>query len=105
MAAHAYYAAGFYHECSIANERAMEVDKTLISSFETSGLYQTGYVPHVLHYLLASYMMEGRSSDAVRTARTLADSIDTKKMREPGGGTLQHFYLTPYYTLVRFGFS
>ena len=104
MAAHAYYAAGFYHECSMANERAMEVDKTLISSFETSGLYQTGYVPHVQHYLLASYMMEGRSSDAVRTARTLSESIDTKKMREPGGGTLQHFYLTPYYTLVRFGF-
>lgn len=103
MAAHAYYAAGFYHDCSLANERAFGVDKMLTSSFETSGLYQLGYVPHVLHFLLASYMMEGRSRDAMRTARTLAEGIDHKKMREPGGGTLQHFYLTPYYTLVRFG--
>lgn len=104
MAAHAYYAAGFYHDCSLANERALVVDKMLTSSFETSGLYQTGYVPHVLHFLLASYMMEGRSSDAVRTARTLARSIDLKKMRAPDGGTSQHFYVSPYYVLVRFGF-
>lgn len=104
MAAHAYYAAGFYHDCSLANERALGVDKMLTSSFEISGLYQTGYVPHVLHFLLASYMMEGRSSDAVRAARTLAKSIDSRKMREPGGGTLQHFYISPYYILVRFGF-
>lgn len=104
MAAHAYYAVGFYHECSMANERALDVDKMLTSSFDTSGLYQTGYVPHVLHFLLASYMMEGRSSDALRIARTLANSINLGKMRETGAGTLQHFYLTPFYTLVRFGF-
>jgi len=103
MAGHAYYAAGFYHDCSLANERAIEVDKMLTSAFDTQGLYRKGYVPHVLHYLLASYMMEGRSKDAVRTARTLAASIDPDDMRGPGGGTSQHYYLTPYSVLVRFG--
>jgi tetratricopeptide (TPR) repeat protein len=103
MAGHAYYAAGLYNDCSRANEKALGVDRMLVSSFDTSGLYQLAYVPHVLHYLLASYMMEGRSSEAIHVARTLAEGIDPKMMRKPGLGTLQHYYLTPYYTLVRFG--
>lgn len=103
MAGHAYYAAGLYNDCSRANEKALGVDRMLVSSFDTSGLYQLAYVPHVLHYLLASYMMEGRSSEAIHVARTLAKGIDPKMMQKPGMGTLQHYYLTPYYTLVRFG--
>lgn len=103
MAGHAYYAAGLYNDCSRANEKALGVDRMLVSSFDTSGLYQLAYVPHVLHYLLASYMMEGRSSEAIHVARTLAEGIDPKMMRKPGMGTLQHYYLTPYYTMVRFG--
>lgn len=103
MAGHAYYAAGLYNDCSRANEKALGVDRMLVSSFDTSGLYQLAYVPHVLHYLLASYMMEGRSEEAIRVAYTLADGIDPKMMRKPGLGTLQHYYLTPYYTLIRFG--
>jgi len=103
MAGHAYYAAGLYHDCSRANEQALMVDKMLLSSFNTSGLYQVAYVPHVLHYLLASYMMEGRSAEAIRAARTLADGIDAEMMRKPRMATLQHYYLAPYYALVRFG--
>jgi len=103
MAGHAYYAAGLYNDCSRANEKALGVDRMLVSSFDTSGLYQLAYVPHVLHYLLASYMMEGRSTEAIHVARALAEGINPKMMRKPGMGTLQHYYLTPYYTLVRFG--
>jgi len=103
MASHAYYAAGLYHDCSLSNERALGVDELLLSSFDTKGLYQLAYVPHVLHFLLACYMMEGRSADAIHVARTLAAGIDQQDMRAPGMGTLQHFYLTPYYSLVRFG--
>ncbi len=103
MAGHAYYAAGLYHDCSLINEQAIGVDKVLRSSFDTSGLYQIGYMPHNLHFLLASYMMEGRSREAVAIARTLAAGVDPEKMRQPGLGALQQFYLTPYYTLVRFG--
>jgi len=103
MAGHAYYAAGLYHDCSLANERALGVDKELLVAFKTQGLYKTGYVPHVLHFLLASYMMEGRSREAVHAARALADTIDQGTMRGPGGASIQHFYIAPYYTLVRFG--
>ncbi|MGA7106019.1 MAG: hypothetical protein WBX49_11820 [Candidatus Deferrimicrobiaceae bacterium] len=102
MAGHAYYAAGLYHDCSEINERALEVDKLLTSSFHTQGFYQLAYVPHVLHFLLASYIMEGRSEDALRAARTLAGSVDPSKMRQPGMGFLQHYYVAPYTTLVRF---
>ncbi len=103
MAAHAYYAVGFYHASSQADERAIAVDNLLASSFATRGLYQTGYVPHVKHYLLASYMMEGRSKEAIRVAHDLAAGINLDEMRGPGGGTLQHFYLSLYYVLARFG--
>jgi tetratricopeptide (TPR) repeat protein len=103
MAGHAYYAAGFYNDCSRSNERALEVDRMLLSSFDTQGLYQLGYMPHVRHYLLASYMMEGRSKEAFEVARTLSEGINPQMMRKPGLGSLQHYYLTPYYTLVRFG--
>jgi tetratricopeptide (TPR) repeat protein len=103
MASHAYYAAGLYHDCSLSNERALGVDQMLLASFDTKGLYQLAYMPHVLHFLLACYMMEGRSADAILVARTLAEGIDQQDMKAPGLGTLQHFYLTPYYTLVRFG--
>jgi tetratricopeptide (TPR) repeat protein len=103
MAGHGYYAAGLYHDCSVVNEEAIGVDKVLKSSFDTSGLYQLAYMPHNLHFLLASYMMEGRSKDAVAAARSLAAGVDTEQMRQPGLGSLQQFYLTPYYALVRFG--
>ena len=102
MAGHAYYAAGFYHDCSEINERALEVDKLLTSSFHTQGFYQLAYVPHVLHFLLASYTMEGRSEDALRAARKLAGGVDPSRMRQGGTGFLQHYYVAPYTTLVRF---
>jgi tetratricopeptide (TPR) repeat protein len=103
MAGHAYYAAGLYHDCSLINEQAIGVDKVLRASFDTSGLYQFGYMPHNRHFLLAAYMMEGRSRDAIAAARTLAAEVDRERMREPGLGGLQQFFLTPYYALVRFG--
>lgn len=103
MAGHAYYAAGFYNDCSRSNEKALGVDRMLADAFDTQGLYQLGYMPHVLHYLIASYMMEGRSEDAIKAARALSAGVDPQKMRTPGLETLQHYYLAPYYTLVRFG--
>ncbi len=103
MAGHTYYAAGLYHDCSTVNEEAIGVDKMLRASFDTSGLYQIAYMPHNLHFLLASYMMEGRSREAIAVARTLSAGVDQAKMRQPGLGALQQFYLTPYYALVRFG--
>ncbi|MEN8136373.1 MAG: hypothetical protein ABFS18_12700 [Thermodesulfobacteriota bacterium] len=103
MAGHAYYAAGLYHDCSTINEEAIGVDKILRASFAGSGLYQAAYMPHNIHFLLASYMMEGRSQEAVAAARTLAAGIDQKEMRQPGMGALQLYFLAPYYALVRFG--
>jgi tetratricopeptide (TPR) repeat protein len=103
MAGHAYLAAGLYHDCSVVNEEAIGVDKELKTAFDTEGLYQLAYMPHNMHFLLACYMMEGRSQEAVAVARSLSAGVDQEKMRQPGLESLQHFYLTPYYTLVRFG--
>jgi tetratricopeptide (TPR) repeat protein len=103
MAGHAYFGAGLYHDCSLINEKAIQVDRTLISSFKTNGLYRFGYVPHNYHFLWACYAMEGRSQDAQRIAQEMADGIDIEQMRERGYGTLQHYWVMPVYSFVRFG--
>ena len=103
MAGHAYYAAGLYHDCSLVNEEAIGVDKILRSSFDSNGLYQVGYMPHNIHYLVASYMMEGRSADAIAAARTLAAGVDRNRIREEGMGGLQLYLASPYYAMARFG--
>ncbi len=84
MAGHAYYAAGLHHDCSVVNEEAIGVDKVLKATFDTEGLYSPlAYMPHNLHFLLASYLMEGRSKEAVAIARTLSAGVDQKMMRQP----------------------
>lgn len=103
MAGHGYFAAGLYHDCSEANEKAVEVDRILVSSFSPQGLYHMFYVPHVRHFLWASYSMEGRSADALKTARELAESVEEDMMNNPDKGTLQHFWTIPYYAMARFG--
>ncbi|MEZ4600519.1 MAG: hypothetical protein R2940_12090 [Syntrophotaleaceae bacterium] len=103
MAGHGYYAAGFYHDCSTANEEAIKADKVLRASFDSRGLYRLGYMPHNRHFLLAAYMMQGRSRESIEAARALAGEVDKDAMRQPGLEGLQQFYLAPYYALVRFG--
>lgn len=103
MAGHAYLASGLYHDCSIANEKAIKVDQLLTSSFPSEGLYHLFYVPHVEQFLWFCYTMEGRSADAGVIARELAKHVGDSMMRKPGLGTLQHYWVIKYYSLVRFG--
>lgn len=103
MASHAYLAAGLYHDCSEANEKAIKVDQLLASSFPSQGLYHLLYIPHVRQFLLACYTLEGRSRDALQTAGDLSKSVEDSMAREPANGTVQHYWLFKYYALARFG--
>lgn len=103
MAGHAYLASGLYHDCSIANEKALKVDKLLTESFGAEGLYHLYYIPHNEHFLWYCYAMEGRFSDATDISRTLAKHVEESMEREPGLGTLQHYWVVKDYSLVRFG--
>ncbi len=103
MPSHIYIRVGRYHEAIVANQRAIGVDKAYIEKYHPQGDYPLAYYPHNYHFLGATAMFEGQSRVAIQAARDLASRVDRKVMREPGYGTLQHFYSMPLYTLTKFG--
>jgi tetratricopeptide (TPR) repeat protein len=103
MPSHIFIRVGRYHEGSLANERAIAADDSYVTQCHAQGMYPIGYMPHNHHFLWATTTMEGRAQRALDAAQTLASHIDTSQMREPGFGTLQHYWVTPLYAQVRFG--
>lgn len=103
MPSHIYIRVGRYHDASVANQRAMEADKSYATQCHAQGIYPLAYMPHNHHFLWAAATFEGRSALALEAAREMAAGIDHHTMREDGLGTLQHYQITPLYALVRFG--
>jgi tetratricopeptide (TPR) repeat protein len=103
MPSHIYIRTGHYHEGSLANERAIKSDQAFAAKTRALGLYPILYMPHNYHFLVATASMEGRSEKAIRVAHNMSTHTDQKMMREPGFGTLQHFWMTPLYVYIRFG--
>jgi len=102
MPAHIYIRTGQYHKAAVANERAIVADDKYRETCTPKGIYPLAYMPHNHHFLWAAYTWEGRGDAAIKTARTLVERVDTAKMRLPGLGTLQHFWVTPMFALARF---
>ena len=103
MPSHIYIRIGRYQDGVIANEQAMQVDDNYISQCRAQGVYPVAYVPHNRHFLWAVASMQGNSQKAINAAEHMSHHIDTQLMREPGLGTLQHYWVTPMYAYVRFG--
>jgi len=103
MPSHIFLRVGRYHDASLANQAAIEADQRYDAQCRAVGLYPVVYMPHNEHFLWASATAEGRSKVAITAARQLAQSVDETKMRESDFGTLQHFWVTPLYAMVRFG--
>ncbi len=103
MPAHIFIRVGRYADASDANERAIAADDDYVSQCHAQGLYPLAYVPHNHHFLWYAASMEGRSARAVEAAQEVARLVDEDRMREPGYGTLQHYYALPLYALTRFG--
>jgi tetratricopeptide (TPR) repeat protein len=103
MPAHIYIRTGRYHEASQANERAAATDERYVAQCHAAGVYPLAYHPHNYHFLWATTTLEGRSEDAIESGDKVREMVDPDMMREPGFGTLQHFYSIPYYADVTFG--
>ena len=103
MPAHIYIRTGDYYRATQSNQRAIEADQRYLAEVDAQGEYRLGYVPHNYHFLWATATLEGRSELALRSAREMAALVDTTLMRERSLSTLQHFWITPMYALVRFG--
>jgi tetratricopeptide (TPR) repeat protein len=106
MPAHIYLRVGRFADASRANQEAIKADEAYFSGDAVAGnmTYQIGYYPHNIHFLVASASMEGRRADALKAAVDVQSKSHPDMVRDPSmGGMIQHFQLTPLFTMVRFG--
>lgn len=103
MPSHVYIRTGEYHKGTIANIRAVEVDSIYITQCHAQGAYPLAYYPHNYHFLAATATLEGNSEWALIGANKLSGHVHPDLMKEPGWGTLQHYYSIPMYVQVKLG--
>jgi len=103
MPAHIDMRTGRYAEAVAANERAIAADARYIAQVDAQGAYRVGYVAHNRHFLWAAAAMDGRSATALAAARDAFPSACGPAGADRSTGILQHYYVLPYFALVRFG--
>jgi hypothetical protein len=102
MPSHIYINTGDYHLGTLSNLRAVEVDSLYTTACHAQGVYPLTYYPHNYHFLAATAALEGNSQLAWKAAGKLQEHTATDIMNQPGWGTLQHYYIIPYYIAVKF---
>ena len=102
MPSHIYIRVGRYHDAVVANQKAIQADVNYLQRPHPESIYTLGYMPHNQHFLWFGALMSGQSKIATEAAQKTAE-VDLNLIREPdSAGALQHYYLTPLYTKVRF---
>ncbi|MET0299285.1 MAG: tetratricopeptide repeat protein [Flavitalea sp.] len=102
MPSHIYIWTGDYHLGSLANLKAVESDSAYLTACHAQGAYPLSYFPHNYHYLAATATLEGNSKLAWMAAKKVQEHTAQEIMKQPGWGTLQHYYTIPYYVAVKF---
>ena len=72
MASHIYVRVGRYHDASMVNERATDVDESYMKKTKPAGVYPGGYYPHNVHFLWFATDLEGRSKDSIAAAKKVS---------------------------------
>ena len=101
MPSHIYMRLGLYHDAALSNARAIEVDEAYIEAESPQGMYPSMYYPHNIDLLWAAQQMEGRSAEAIETARKLAERVPVEMARQTP--PLEAWTAAPLCALVRFG--
>ena len=99
MPAHIYMRTGDYRNASRSNDEAAKADRAFFRLSGTEGMYPVMYYNHNLHFLAIAYSMEGRSWDAIRSARQLESNVSPHVREFP---MLEGFMATSTQMLVRF---
>ena len=105
MPAHIYLRVGRYNDASVVNQNALKADEAYFAgdAVPNNMTYQVGYLPHNIHFFVASASMEGRRADALKAAEDVRARVHADMLRDPGmGGMVQHMHLTPLFTKFRF---
>ncbi|WP_298238152.1 hypothetical protein [uncultured Algibacter sp.] len=102
MPSHTYIRTGEYHKGTLSNIAAIEADSTYVTACHAQGAYPLAYYPHNYHFMAATATLEGNSHWAMIGAKKVSEHVHPEIMKEPGWGTLQHYYTIPYYVAVKF---
>jgi tetratricopeptide (TPR) repeat protein len=102
MPSHTYINTGHYHEGSLANERAVQIDSQYIEACHVAGVYPIGYYPHNWHFLSACAALEGRSKKALEAGQFLKNYFASKDMSQPDHLFSQVYYSIPWHIMVKF---
>lgn len=103
MPSHIYIRTGEYHKGTLANIRAVQADSLYVSLCHAQGAYPLAYYPHNYHFMAATATLEGSKEWAMEGANKLSAHIHPDLMKQPGWGTLQHYYVIPLYVMVKLG--
>ncbi len=75
MPGHIYLKCGLYDRASLVNVRAIAADQSYIAACRRQGFYPAAYYPHNIHFLWYTESMEGRSKDAIASARKVSNYV------------------------------
>jgi tetratricopeptide (TPR) repeat protein len=101
MPAHIYIRVGRWADAISANEHAVHTDETYIADQRPTGMYPVGYYPHNYHFLSFASTMIGRSDQAIRTARSVVQSLPPEVVRQ--APPIEPLVAYAHLTLVTFG--
>ncbi|MDO5980981.1 tetratricopeptide repeat protein [Flavivirga spongiicola] len=102
MPSHTYIRTGEYHKGTLSNIAAVEADSAYVTTCHAQGAYPLAYYPHNYHFMAATATLEGNSHWAMIGANKVSEHVHPEIMKQPGWGTLQHYYTIPYYVAVKF---
>lgn len=102
MPSHTYIRTGEYHKGTLSNIAAVKADSAYVTTCHAQGAYPLAYYPHNYHFMAATATLEGNSHWATIGAKKVSEHVHPDIMKQPGWGTLQHYYSIPYYVAVKF---
>jgi tetratricopeptide (TPR) repeat protein len=103
MGAHIFLRVGRYSDAVRVNQKAIAADERFAEQHQISSVYGFLYGLHNHHFLAAAAGFQGNKKLAVDASSELRRRVDPAQMRQPGMLTGQHYWVTPYFTAVRFG--
>jgi tetratricopeptide (TPR) repeat protein len=105
MPSHIYIRSGYYKEGAELNEKAVKSYYSYLDNYSPVINNSLLYLVHNLHMQATCANMDGRFADALKISNDCRKSFDSSVMDAGGymGVFAQYVYMTPYFTLIRFG--
>ena len=100
MPAHIYERIGRYDDAVTANRKAVESDRAYAAMAKPQGFYHM-YMSHNSHFLSWTYMVQGRSAEAIHASRAAAALVSPEMARTMQG--TDFFIAEPMFAMARFG--